>query len=195
MRAASASVAAEDADDPRRVLVSLTKRPTRALRAQYRWAAAALVLLAAGLGGLGWRLSASARGFAQLQASLAEEARAQVQSLGDPAMLAAPNLVMSLESRLMTLRNQKPPKPPPAPRPILEEIRRLAEVASKHEGVRLVQAQIDIRQPNSVQFSVPDRRTGEEIRLELQQGQSDLAWSETAGGSDQVVRLNGAWTK
>lgn len=184
------------AADPRRCLVSLTQRPTRARRSQYLWAAAALVCLAAAIAALGYRMTRASAGVRALSARAEAESRTLVESLGDPSVLKSPNLVKALESLALTMGSKEQPKGPPAPKPIYEEIERLSEILSRFEGVRLVQLTIDARAPITMQLSVPDRRTGEEVRLALAQNPGALRWTESAGaGTDQVVRMNGVWEK
>ncbi|MBL8744780.1 MAG: hypothetical protein JNK58_00330 [Phycisphaerae bacterium] len=194
MNKASAAPAAEA--DPRRCLVSLTQRPTRARRSQYLWAAAALVCLAGAVAALGYRMMKASAEVRALAVQASAESRALVESLGDPSLLQSPNLVKALESKALMMRSQEPPKGPPAPKPIYEEIKRLGEVLARFEGVRMVQLSIDIRTPITLQLSVPDRRTGEEVRLALAQNPGSLKWTESPGaGTDQVVRLSGVWDK
>lgn len=187
---------AADPNDPARSLVALANRPTRASRAQYRWTAAALLLLASALATMGWRMNQASARLASERTKAVETARASAESLNDPGLLSQPNLLRSLETRLVTLQNKPPPKKAPAPRPIHDETQRIIDVLSKHEGVRLVQLSIDMRQPNTLQLTVPDRRTGEEIRLALQQNAGDLVWTQggAAIAGDQVLRLSGTWT-
>ncbi len=180
--------------DPRHHLVGLTHRPTRAVRTQYRWAAAALVMLAAAVAILGSRMTSAADRFRAAGAAAEADARTLVESLGNPRLLSAPNLVKALESEVMVEGTRPQPKGPPAPRPIFDELRRLATTFAKFEGVRLVQVQIDTKTPITMQANVPDRRTGEEIRVALQQEPGSLTWTEAAGvGADQALRMNGAW--
>lgn len=188
--------AACDASNPRRCLVALTQRPTRAVRTQYRWAAAALVLLAAALGVLGFRMTKSALDVRSRQAQVDEESRSLVQRLNDPKLADSSNILKTLESEFVKLKNLQPPKPPPAPKPMRAELLRLGDVLAKYEGVRLVQIQLDMKAPSKLQLTVPDRRTGEEIRLALQQGDPALDWREGGNmGSDQSIQLTGTWVK
>lgn len=182
--------------DPRRTLVSLTNRPTRARRAQYLWAAAALVCLAGALGALGYRMSASSGAMRAAAVAADEQAKSLVTSLEDPLILQGPsgNLVKILESRLVSMKRAEPVKGPPEPKPIFDEIHRIIDLLTKYEGVRLVQLTLDSRPPISLQLNVPDRRTGEEIRLALTQSTGTLRWADTGGvGTDQIVRMAGTW--
>lgn len=182
--------------DPRCALTVLTDRPNRAVRTQYRWAAAALVLLACGIGALGWRFSGAARAMAATADEIQQESRTLVSSLNDPSLENSRNLQMSLQSILTELRKKEPPKLPPAPKPVHEEVKRVADVLSRFEGVKLLTLSIDARGTSSLQATVPDRRTSEEIKLELQRAGGALAWTEAGGvGADQQLRLNGNWTR
>lgn len=179
----------------RRCLLTLTKRPNRAVRTHYRWAAAALVLLAAAVGILGFRMNRATDVMREAARQAEAESRSLVESLNEPGLLASPNLVKALESRVMTLRAQEPPKPPPEPKPIIDVIRFLSEHLAEREGVRLYHLSLDVRQPNTLQISVPDRRTGEEILLSLQQNSGAMGWATAGGGTDQMLRLNGNWIR
>lgn len=184
------------AADPRRTLTVLTARPTRAVRTQHRWAAVALIMVAMAIGLLGWRFSTASRAMAATAAEIQEESRVLVKSLNDPTIESSRNIQMSLSSMLTELRKKEPPKLPPAPKPVHEEIKRIAEILSRYEGVKLLTLSIDARGTSSLQATVPDRRTSEEIKLELQRAAGALTWTEAGGvGADQQLRLNGNWTK
>lgn len=179
----------------RRALVGLSTRPTRALRTTYRWAAAALVALAAGVVGLGYRMGQARGTLATMESGIRAEQVKLVKELNDPTLEQARNLSMMLGSKLAELRKREPPKLPPAPRPMHEEMRRIAGVLEKFEGVKLIQLSIDAKQNSTLQLTIPNRRVGEEIRLALQEQTSTLLWSPAAGAvSDQQLRLNGNWT-
>lgn len=185
------------APDPRRELTVLTSRPTRAVRTQYRWAAASLVLLAAGIGVLGWRFRESAKDLASTAAQVQSQQGTLVESLKEPSLAESRNLLMALSSMLSELRKKEPPRLPPAHRPVFEEVRRIAGVLSKYEGTKLLTLSIDARGTSVTTITVPDRRTGEEIRVALQQEPGAIEWTQSVGGvgSDQQVRLSGAWTR
>jgi hypothetical protein len=196
IKASAATKPEQDAPSPRRCLVSLTQRPTRALRTQYRWAAAALVCLAAALGLLSFRMARAGGEVRTKQVEVDAESRGLVQRLNDPKLAEAPNILKSLESEYAKLRNLQPPKPPPSPKPMRAEIERLVGVLAKREGIRMVQLSLDMRAPSSMQLTVPDRRTGEDIRVALQKDDPALDWREGGSlGTDQSIRLTGTWTR
>jgi hypothetical protein len=184
------------AADPRRTLTVLTCRPTRAVRTQHRWAAAALVTVAVAIGLLGWRFSAASRAMAATAVEIQEASRGLVKSLNDPTIESSRNIQMSLSSMLTELRKKEPPKLPPEPKPVHDEVKRIADILSRYEGVKLLTLSIDARGTSSLQATVPDRRTSEEIKLELQRAAGALTWTEAGGiGADQQLRLNGNWSK
>lgn len=192
----AAEVASADQDNgPRAHLVALSNRPTRSLRKQYYWAAAAIVMAAIALAGLGWRFNTAQTDMSRAIANAEEEARSLIASLNDPSLFESRNLVKALESKLTTLKAQPPPKLPPAPPPIHDELRRLTDLLTKHEGVKIIQLTLEAKGQNSIQLAVPDRRTGEEIKLTLQQNTGALLWGEGGVGTDQQLRLTGNWIR
>ncbi len=179
---------------PGRCLVSLTTRPTRAMRGRYLWGAAALGLLAVALGVLAWRFDREARSMRAESARVNQQAINFVRSLGDDALTSARSPEMALESRLVELRKREPVKLPPPPRPIYDELKRALGVLAAHENVKVLQLSMDSRASAVLNFSVPDRRTGEEILLELQKASQAIAWSVSGNvPGDQQLRLTGAW--
>ncbi|MDX2115086.1 MAG: hypothetical protein SFZ24_05620 [Planctomycetota bacterium] len=193
----AAAPAAIDRDDPTLSLTSLSSRPTRAVRAQYRWAAAALVLLAGAIASVGHRFGRAAGALDGAEAEIRQQAVEIVANLDDPKLTQTRNMVKALESRLVELQRREPPKLPPAPKPIFQELRRLTEAVSRFEGATITQISFDSRANSVVQLSVPDRRTGEEIRLALQNAPgASINWTEQAGGGgDRALRLSGAWIR
>lgn len=194
-RAAESAASADQDNGPRAHLVALSNRPTRSLRKQYYWAAAAIVMAAIALAGLGWRFNTAQTDMSRAIANAEEEARSLIASLNDPSLFESRNLVKALESKLTTLKAQPPPKLPPAPPPIHDELRRLADLIARHEGVRLVQLNLEAKGPNSLQLKVPDLRTGEEVKLNLQQNAGALFWGEGGVGADRQLRLTGNWIR
>ena len=182
--------------DPRRSLSVLTSRPTRAMRTQFRWIAAALVLVAGAIGVLGWRFNRAAIEMRLAADKVQEQQGSLVTSLEEPTLAQSRNIVMALQSILVDIRKKEPPKLPPEPKPVYEEIARVTQILERFEGAKLLSLSIDTRGSSSLQLSVPDRRTGEEIKLELQRGGGPLAWADAGGmATDQQLRLNGTWTR
>ncbi len=179
---------------PTTCLVSLTTRPSRAMRGRYLWGAAALSLLAVALGILAWRFDRESRAMRQEAAQVNQQAIAFVKSLGEEPISSARNPVKALESRLVELQRREPVKLPPPPRPIHNELKRALDVLAKHQDVKVLQLSLDSRSPGVLNFTVPDRRTGEEILLELQKASEAISWSVVGNvPGDQQLRLTGAW--
>ncbi len=178
---------------PRRFLVRLTNRPTRALRARYRWAAVAMGLLSLTLAALALRVQRSASELRILAGSAQDAVQTILASLDDPTLTSARNPVLVLQSKLTELRSKQGVKLPEPPRPIHTEITRALDALTQHEQARLRQLLIDSRQGSFVQLDVPDRRTGEEVTVKLEQLGGAMSWRSTRSGSDQSLRFNGVW--
>ncbi len=182
---------------PRRVLVGLTHRPTRAVRARYRWFAVALVLLALSLAALAWRMQRASVDLLEMADRTRQEMRLRIESLNDPALVSTRSPLMTLESELIRLRAKETIRLPEPPRPIHTEIMRALAVLSQYDTVRLTQLNIDSRQQSQLQVIGLDRRMTEELAIKLEQLGGSLAWSRaTRGGtSDQPVMFNGIWIR
>jgi len=193
LKQASERLSAVDSNAPGRALIGLSTRPTRASRTQHLWAAAAILLFALAVGVLGFRLNQRAGELV----TLAEQARAsasdRLKELGDPSIERAPNPVKSLESILVQLTDKGRIKLPPAPRPLYEETRRIADALSQFEGVRLVEFTLD-RSNASLKVKTPDRRTGEAIGVVLAQNQGPISWSiRSQMTTDEQLVADGVW--
>lgn len=183
---------------PRHLLVGLTHRPTRALRARYRWGAVALVLLALALAATAWRMQQAATAMRAMAESTRADIRARIESLNDPTLAAARSPVLTLESKLAELRNREAVKLPESPKPIYAEITRTLDVLTEYPAARLTQLNVDSRQQSQLQLIGLDRRTTEELAVKLEQLGGSLVWSRTSrGGGDanQQVVFNGAWIR
>ncbi|MBN8645483.1 MAG: hypothetical protein J0L61_09630, partial [Planctomycetes bacterium] len=175
----------------RRALVRLSNRPSRATRWRYAWGAAALVILGLGLGSLGYRFAKAARSIEELTRQSREQTSARVAELV-PGLNPYSNVVMEMESALGKLK-QVPafaaPMPPPK---IVDEIMRVAEVLSKHDGTKITRVSIAADR-GSLTCTVPDRRAGELIGSELETGA--MKWTVQRDANLTVLNLNGEWPK
>lgn len=175
----------------RAALVRLTNRPTRATRWRYAWGAAALVLLGLGLGSLGYRFAGATRQIEELARQTREQASARVGEV-IPNLNPYANIVMEMETALGNLKKIPAFTPPQQPPKIVDEMLRLAEVLSKHEGTRLSRVSL-ASDRGSLTCTVPDRRAGELIGSELETGL--MKWTVQRDANLTVINLNGEWPK
>jgi len=189
-----------ETDDPLRSVVELSNRPSRAHRRLGILTAAAILLIAGGLAGLG----------AQVQATTAAMDRARRSALVEKAVLirdlpGAPQTarqsgfeVRALQTMLNELRAQAPEVvDPPNPRPILDELVRFAsaiEPLQEAEAAQLDRLEISEDPPTAIiqasEFSLP-----ETIRSNLTTSRGRVDWNGRIDGSppNLILRLNGVW--
>jgi hypothetical protein len=189
-----------ETDDPMRCVVDLSTRPSRAHRRLGVLSAAAVLLLAGGLVGLG----------VQMQSRTAEMDRARrearttkvelIQGLpGAPQNARVRGLeVQSLRTMLNELRAQTPEAvDPPDPRPILDELVRFASAIEPLQGAdaaTLDRVQIGEDPPSAV-VQATDFATPETVRSRLTGSEGWIDWRGRIEGSppNLVLRLNGTW--
>lgn len=176
----------------RRSLVRLAARPTRSTRWRYGWAAAALVILGLGLGGLGYRLARAGNqvreASQQLRGTILTRAQTIVPNLAPNA-----NVVWELESVVAKLR-QAPAFAAPAPPPkIFDELLRVSETLAKFPGSRLKTVYL-AGDAGRITCSVPDRPSSELLVAALGRDGA-MKWNQPRDGSTDFmnVNLNGEW--
>jgi len=183
--------------DPRRSLVDLTRRPSGAHRRLGVWASVAVMILAAAVTGMGWRAQRLRSEYLTQQQRLAEQVRDRVAEVA-PGLANHPSPVLALQSHKQTVLEQNPPiQQPPAPRPILDELTRLAsalsETLSEQEDAYATRIEIDEITANA-QVQVPDYATGELLLERLRQSVGLISWQGTFVGTPPArQRLTGTW--
>ncbi len=187
--------------DPRRSLLALTHRPTRAHRSLYRAGALVLVALSIGLAGIAWRLwqaAGVARGRAEAQDSAIRQAISTVRPIPDDQEVD----VFTFERDLQKLRERtSTPKGLSAAKPVLQELDVLStvigSVAASNPAVQLEEILLTTVQPR-VRLIVPDTATGEEIQEAMGQvAGTNVDWrGEFITGGDPSKRrfeIKGFW--
>jgi len=183
----------------RECLVDLTNRPGRAHRRFGVWVAAAMVVLAAGVAGVGFRAQRLAHGLSAESSAIRDQLRETIAGVA-PALADHPDPVGALASRRAEVAEEYAPiEEPPPPKPILAELDRLATVlaanVAEEPGAYLMLAQID-EISASVQVQVPDFATGETLLEQLNQTDGELRWSSTFPTPPPTrQRLSGQWTE
>lgn len=185
-------------------LAHLTNRPTRAVRARYLLAGMAILALAVGVAGMGWRLHAASGQLRASAAQVRDEAAALAGTMKRPLVNRTSSLVMDLDKRLAELRKIEPPKLPPPPKPIWQEAKRLTDELARHEGVKLTTLYITmVTAQSSAQVALPEgnpidvRRIVEGLTpaLEAAPPGGGLSWKRQAegAGAERRLLLRGTW--
>lgn len=187
----------EDDQDPRRSLVDLSHRPTRAHRRLGLWVCVAVLVFAAAVAGLGWRAQSVRNELLAQREEVQQQLRDRVSEVA-PNLADHPSPVRALASHKQTVEERNPPiKQPPAPRPILDELTRLASAMSQtlsdNEDAYVAKIEIDEITANA-QVQVPDYATGETLLERLRQSEGRIRWQGTFVGTPPArQRLNGTW--
>ncbi len=178
-------------------ITSLTSRPTRAVRNRYLVAGAALLLLAAAVGGLGYRFSSKAALHSARIDEVRSSLRSDLERLNDPEVLRTTNPRLYLEGQLLLKRTEGGEfREPYPPRPLLGEIERFLGVIGQHEDVKLQRLQISDTTNSAnllIEGGVPTKeRVMAGIRESRQPG--SLRWQERTS-TDKSLNLNGEWSE
>ncbi len=134
------AAASSDSASPRRELSRLTARPSRATRRRYVLIALTLLIAAAAIGGLGFRLE----GAAAARLAAAEEERDERQAWlaeNAPDLPVGPggSSVAALRAELNQVRAAPPFPEPPSPRPIITAFEATFDVLDqpRYDGIQL----------------------------------------------------------
>lgn len=190
----------DPAEDARAGLVSLSRRPGRAHRSLYRWAAAAVLAGATALGVVAWKAWEAA----DEATSRAEALRAQTDGMIAEAVPRLANDLMrrkKFEDELRALRQRKTSAQGVRPaKPILEELETVSYVLAG-SGAHITE--MSLRDSSvHITVTVPDIRTGEVLRESLNSiGGSHVTWKGDFPGGGRgpagerlTFTLDGAWT-
>lgn len=184
--------------DPRRTLVTLSRRRGRAHRWLYTWMGATMALLAVAIGAYGLRQRDLAKDLIKERAALAVKTKATVAEVA-PALAERADRVTALKAELVRVRQDRPDFVTPAQaKPILAELLRLTQVVGDlgAAGVQPEEFVIVERFPTA-KVRAPDFGVGDELRAQLNDMPGAIRWKvdfETALGADgQRYRLAGEW--
>lgn len=188
----------EEAEDPRRALITLTQRPGRLHRRFYHWAAAAILAMTILVGVLGWKLSAAA---ADGHAAAESLRIARLEMLAPlekvaPGVSESPAPEIVLRSTLQKLQGDKVKIV--HERPTLREFARVLEALEGREGVRLDEVMI-YEVSGTVLLSLPenDSLTGPAVTQALQGIPGSMVWrgedKRSIATSARVWQLTGTW--
>ncbi len=191
--------ATEAPSQSRRALAvaSLTNRPTRAARKRYQLTAATLLIAAIAAGGFGYRIS-SAAGQHKSQATLTKNGNDQrIFELNDPEIVG-PSFTRTLDARVVILQKKPSLKPPPKPKPIMQELTVVLDTIREFEDVKIRQVTIDSGRQSNLTLTVPDRKTGTDIMVQLQSVSTNIAWerdSRHSNRNEQQASFVGTWKR
>lgn len=181
----------------RRIMTRLTRRPNRAVRWQYRLAAAAIVLLAVGVLLLGQRLgNASTRtqtAVYSVATQTREEARQRV-----PEITPTGDILRQLEQVDLSTKPQ-PFRAPPPPLKIFAELSRILEILGGYEDIKLRGVLLSPQNQGQCELQIitPDRRTATEIFEALRAPGKLVNWErrESIGAPEALTQLvlRGTW--
>jgi len=166
-------------DDPRRSLLSATRRPARAHRRLIRVASLALLILAFGVGALGWRARQTAGAF-RAEADRAEARFRQVVADAAPELannpMAGQQSAPLLRSALAQLREANPPiSEPDPPLPIKRELQRFLVIVAGVDGAELESVAVGERNASATVFT-DEVIVGEELVNALRDSEGALEW-------------------
>ncbi|MFG0275648.1 MAG: hypothetical protein ACF8QF_11370 [Phycisphaerales bacterium] len=189
---------AGEQEDPRRSLVSATRRPARAHRRLIFITSFALLLMALGVGALGVRARQTGGAFADRAADLRAEFGETVQRVapslaGSPAAQADP--VAALRSELARIQQANPPITEPSPpRAIKEEMERFFRAIAEIEGVTLEAVQIEERTATAT-VATGGFAEGEGFLNRLRDTPGRIRWTGSSLGAAPNLRwrLSGSW--
>ncbi len=156
-------------DSARRCLEGLTHRPTRALRARYRLAGAAMLLLLVAVSSVAFRLSQKADAWRTQANAIRDDARSAVRS-AFPELEAGSvrDPVRAARTQVQNWLGQDELQMPPQPREVLLELVRVVDILAEPEAeVRLLEIELDQDRNNELRYRVPDRQLAAEILQKL----------------------------
>ena len=199
---ASKALASSNAPlNSRKCLLRLTNRPTRSVRRRYRLAAAALVLAAVALIGLGVRFQRGASGATPVIAELRADQDDLVQRVGVESVTQSRRPISALRAIIGEEQRKEPPPPPPDPPPIYEEITNIASVIATFEEVTLGTLSLGGRataRSNElrVEMASAERRLQINFETALKESDTNLEWSRSQRSSaSRSLTLTGNWKR
>lgn len=184
--------------DPRRSLVSLSRRRGRAHATLYTWSGVATGLCAVAVFALGWR-AMEKRSAMEREAREVRGRTALLVQETEPAVAGNPDRVRALDSVLQQLRKERPEISDPAPaRPVLDEVARLTGVLEMLAGEGAFFTELDINETlPSAAVRVPSFESAERMRETLLRTPGQIEWNMTfqreLGPTLQEWKLTGQW--
>lgn len=178
----------------RRSLVRLSSRPTRVTRWRYGWAAAALVILGLGFGGLGYRLAKAGNELRAASQQVREHLLARARTVV-PNIAPNSNVVWDLEAVVGKMR-QAPAFAAPSPPPkIFDELLRVCESLAKFPGAKIKSVSL-AGDGGRLACTVADRESNELLMAALKDG-GLMEWAAPRDASTDftTLNLNGGWRK
>jgi hypothetical protein len=191
-------------EDPQVELVELSSRPGRSHRRLYVWWAAAVMVGAILLAGLGWQLAGSAEQASTAAAAWREQQDkviAQVMPGAKPGLGEQGGLYSQLEKEVRTREKAlQGPAKGDTPMPILEELETLSFVIGNN-GLELESIDLDSRSGPRFTVLAPTTRDAEELGEALKRvsGSHVVEWTaqvqqpRTAGSEKVRGTYNGKW--
>lgn len=179
-------------DDPRVCLTALSNRPGRAHRRLAVWTVAAILLLAAGISGLGWRQHLAASEAHRIASAMQQSIRDQVAAI-EPALADNADPARALRSVLAQAREENQSiNAPSSPLPMFNALAQLGQTLlitigeSEDANVRSIKFdEISV----DVQIAIPDFATGEAIIDHLRANSKHLRWSSSFSGAPPTTQI------
>jgi len=198
LKRAGAALAAPTSEmNPRRCLLRLTNRPTRSVRRRYHLVAAALVLAAVALLGLGVRFQRGASSMQPVIALYEDEQSDLIARVGRSEVTESRRPISALRSLINEQQNIPEPTPPPAPPPVYEEIRIITDVISNFETVDLATltlGETGSSRNSQIRVDAEDRRVQINFESALKESGTNVEWSrQQRGTSSRSLTLSGTW--
>ncbi len=181
----------------RRIMTRLTRRPTRAVRWQYRLAAAAIALLAVGVLLLGQRLGNASTRTQTAVYSVARQTRDEARQRV-PEVTETGDILRQLEQVDLSTKPQ-PFRAPPPPLKIFAELTRILEILGGYEDIKLRGILLSPQNQGQCELQIltPDRRTATEIFEALRAPGKLVNWErrESVGAPEALTQLvlRGTW--
>jgi len=181
----------------RRIMTRLTRRPNRAVRWQYRLAAAAIVLLAVGVLLLGQRLGNASTRTQTAVYSVATQTRDEARQRV-PEVTPTGDILRQLEQVDLSTKPQ-PFRAPPPPLKIFAELSRILEILGGYEDIKLRGILLSPQNQGQCELQIitPDRRTATEIFEALRAPGKLVNWErrESVGAPEALTQLvlRGTW--
>jgi hypothetical protein len=195
------------ATDARQALARLSARPNRATRQRYFTTAAALLLIATAIAGLGYRFGQQARAWSGsvtlVNAETLQTAGALVPAARTPGSgMTASAAEAELNTQLAELRARPAPRALREPNDVIAAVNRALTILNRYQDSITIES-LRISDPtetigsrtNTIVINVPDLRTALEIFDAFQKEDPAITWerSTARGQPENRLTLEGAW--
>lgn len=198
------------ASDARQALTRLSSRPNRATRQRYFTAAAALLLIATAIAGLGYRFGQQGRAWSgmvtQVNAESLKTASSMVPAAAAPGSLMTPaGAEAELNTQLAELMARTQPPQLREPNDVAGAMQLALGIIERFEGEVTIE-RMRFSDPsdtvgtrtNTITLKVPDLRTGLSIFEAFQNEDPDIHWERSntrQSNTDNRLQIEGSWRR